>query len=232
MTRDVVDLGPIEGGDTRARLLEAGLRLFAARGFDSVTTRQLTKAAGVNIAAIGYHFGGKQELYRAVIEQQVAETEPIIGPVAARLREGLDAANGDRRALAAIAARLTDGLLAAFTGDARMRVRASLILREYAQPSDAFDILFKGRIEPLHKAVTELAAAAVGGDPEDPESVMRGHAVVGQIIVFFIARVVLWARLGWQDYTPERLATVRRTVTESVLASLDLPSPTTTEDGP
>jgi AcrR family transcriptional regulator len=225
MTRDIVDLGPIVGGDTRARLLEAGLRLFASRGFDSVTTRQLTKAAGVNIAAIGYHFGGKQELYRAVIEQQVAETEPILGPVMARLQDRLNAAKGDRKALAEVAAGLTDELLRAFTGDERMRVRAALILREYAHPSDAFDILFKGRIEPLHKAVTALAAAAVGGDPEDPECVMRGHAVVGQIIVFFIARVVLWARLGWEDYTPERLATVRAVVTASVLASLGLPAP-------
>ena len=222
---------PAPGSDTRERLLEAGLRLFATRGYDSVTTRQLTKAAEVNIAAIAYHFGGKRELYQAVVERLVVETEPVFGPVVAGLTQGVQRARGDRAALARVAAHLTEGLLHGFVGDQRMRWRVALVTREYAEPSDAFRILFEGRIEPLHKAVTELAAAAIGHDAEEPESVVRAHAVAGQIIVFFIARAVIWARLGWDSYTAERLAMVVRVVTASVLGSLDLP-PVDAKEGP
>ena len=222
MTGMLTEDRPIEG-DTRDRLLEAGLRLFAARGFDSVSTRELTRAAGVNIAAIGYHFGGKEELYLAVIQRQVEETEPLIGPVTRRLVEAVRASKGDRETLARVAAGFVTGMLRAFLGNERMRLRAAVVLREYAQPSEAFTILFKGRMESLHKAVTELAAAAIGRDPEEPESVIRAHAIMGQIIIFFIARVVLWARLGCEDYDAETLERIERELTASVIASLGLP---------
>ena len=212
-------------GDTRERLLEAGLWLFALHGFDSVSTRQLAGMAGVNIAAIAYHFGGKKELYHAVVEQQVKETESTIAPAAAQVTAALNGAGGDRRALARLAAGLVENLLRVFTGSDRMRLRGALILREYALPTSAFEILFKGRIEPLHKAVTTLTAAALGRSPADPATVVRAHAVFGQIIVFFVGRIVLFARLGWTGYGENEFEMVRREATESVLASLGLPQP-------
>lgn len=45
--------------ETRRRLVEAGLDLFGRGGLDAVSTRQLADAAGVNLNAIQYHFGGK-----------------------------------------------------------------------------------------------------------------------------------------------------------------------------
>ena len=212
------------GGETRERLLEAGLRLFATHGYESVSTRQLTRAADANIAAIAYHFGGKQELYQAVAERLVSETEPLFGPVLVALADGVHRARGDRPALARVAAAFTQGMLSGFVGDERMRWRAALMTREFAQPSETFAIVFKGRIEPMHKAVTQLVAASLERDVDDPETVMRAHAVAGQIIFFFLARVVLWARLDWDSYTPERLALVLRAVTASVLGSLGLPA--------
>ena len=70
---------------TRTQLIDAGLRLFAIHGYDGVTTRQLSRQAGANLAAIAYHFGGKQGLYRAVLEKLVADTEPRFGPERRRL---------------------------------------------------------------------------------------------------------------------------------------------------
>src|SRR5947207_9900827 len=52
--------------ETRQRLIRAGLVLFGAQGLDGVSTRQLAAAAKVNQAAIPYHFGGKEGVYRAV----------------------------------------------------------------------------------------------------------------------------------------------------------------------
>lgn len=54
--------------DTRERLLEAALDLFAEHGFEGVTVRDLSAKAGVNLQAIGYHFGDKLGLYRTLVE--------------------------------------------------------------------------------------------------------------------------------------------------------------------
>ena len=52
--------------ETRARLLQAGLRLFALQGYSKTSTRELAEAAGANVASISYYFGDKAGLYRAV----------------------------------------------------------------------------------------------------------------------------------------------------------------------
>lgn len=52
---------------TKERILDAAERLFAEKGVDASSLRQVTGAAGVNVAAIHYHFGSKEELLRAVI---------------------------------------------------------------------------------------------------------------------------------------------------------------------
>ena len=47
---------------TRSSILEAAERLYADRGFADVTLRDIVAAAGVNLAAVNYHFGSKDEL--------------------------------------------------------------------------------------------------------------------------------------------------------------------------
>jgi AcrR family transcriptional regulator len=58
--------------DTRLKLIETATSLFAKKGFAAVSVRELARAAGANVAAISYHFGGKEGLYQAVLEEQFA----------------------------------------------------------------------------------------------------------------------------------------------------------------
>jgi AcrR family transcriptional regulator len=68
---------------TRDRILKAAERLFAERGYDATSIRTIVAKAGVNQAAINYHFGGKDGLYREVLraalraltEHQLAHAE-------------------------------------------------------------------------------------------------------------------------------------------------------------
>jgi AcrR family transcriptional regulator len=53
---------------TRTHILQTVPSIFASHGFAGASTRQLASAAGVNIATIAYHFGGKQGLYEAVLD--------------------------------------------------------------------------------------------------------------------------------------------------------------------
>src|SRR5689334_9669705 len=56
------------GERTRTRLMDAALDLLAERGEEGVTLRELTDAAGANVAAVSYHFGSLQSLCDAAIE--------------------------------------------------------------------------------------------------------------------------------------------------------------------
>ncbi len=62
------------GGDaTRKRILKSAERLFAKSGIDAVSIRDITDAAGVNTAAIHYHFGSKSGLIEALLARWAGE---------------------------------------------------------------------------------------------------------------------------------------------------------------
>lgn len=60
--------------DTKDRILDAAESLFARQGFAATSLRQITAGAGVNLAAVNYHFQSKEALFVAVIKRKV---EPI-----------------------------------------------------------------------------------------------------------------------------------------------------------
>ena len=57
--------------NSKQRILEAATKLFAQNGFDAVSTRKICKKASVNLCMISYYFGGKQELYDAIIDDLI-----------------------------------------------------------------------------------------------------------------------------------------------------------------
>jgi AcrR family transcriptional regulator len=58
---------PERTNETVERILLAATRLFAAHGFDGVSTREIAAAVGLNVATVNYHVGGKRELYSAIL---------------------------------------------------------------------------------------------------------------------------------------------------------------------
>jgi AcrR family transcriptional regulator len=56
---------------TKGRILDTAEELFMEHGFEATTLRQITAAAGVNLAAVHYHFGGKEELFEAVLTRRL-----------------------------------------------------------------------------------------------------------------------------------------------------------------
>ena len=55
--------------DTRDRLIKAAIPLFARKGFEGTSIKELAQEAGVNVSLVSYHFGGKEGLYRACLEE-------------------------------------------------------------------------------------------------------------------------------------------------------------------
>lgn len=57
----------LDNEPTKVRILDSALQLFASRGFDGATTREIADSAGVNHALIKYHFGNKDALWKAAV---------------------------------------------------------------------------------------------------------------------------------------------------------------------
>ena len=70
--------------DTKLAILDAAERAFAENGFERVSIRRIVAAAGVNIAAVHYHFGSKEALIEAVFNRRIQ-------PINARRLEMLEA---------------------------------------------------------------------------------------------------------------------------------------------
>ncbi|AQA09507.1 TetR/AcrR family transcriptional regulator [Streptomyces samsunensis] len=69
--------------DTRTQILDSAEALFAERGYRGTSVRAITDGAGANLAAVGYHFGSKAELWAAVAHR-------VIEPINAAQNAGLD----------------------------------------------------------------------------------------------------------------------------------------------
>lgn len=72
----------VKGDVTKGRLLEATERLIAEKGFDAVSVRDITGLAKANVAAVNYHFGSRECLLGALLEQRM---KPIFVERAERL---------------------------------------------------------------------------------------------------------------------------------------------------
>ncbi len=69
---EVISLSPARGaGATKARILDAAEALFMEHGFEATSLRSITATAGVNLAAVNYHFGSKEELFQAVLTRRL-----------------------------------------------------------------------------------------------------------------------------------------------------------------
>lgn len=77
--------------ETVERILDAAEQLFAERGFAETSLRLITSKAGVNLAAVNYHFGSKKALIQAVFSR-------FLGPFCASLERELDRRQAQQKA--------------------------------------------------------------------------------------------------------------------------------------
>ncbi len=137
--------------DARARLLAAGLRLFAQQGYAKTSTRELAESAQVNVASISYYFGDKAGLYRAVF------TEPLGSPSDDLARyAGTDLSLED--ALRGFYA----GFLEPLKQGETARWCMKLHFREMLEPTGLCDVNEALCITPMHNALVELLRRHLG----------------------------------------------------------------------
>ena len=84
---------------SRRAILDAAETAFAARGYDGASMGAIARGAGVSSALPAYFFGGKDGLYRAVLERLLAAREARLEPLAARAAAELERSGHPRAAL-------------------------------------------------------------------------------------------------------------------------------------
>jgi AcrR family transcriptional regulator len=172
-------------GQAREQLLAAATELFAERGYDRTTTRDLAERAGVDAALIARYFGTKAGLYLAALREELGDGPPpdllrpdrmaaLLGRLEARgpgpvfraaVQEHEDA-GVQAAAREALHARLVDPLRTRFekAGLDRPQLRAELVVAAFAgvalgRTSGAFEELAATPTEELVELLTDLISA-------------------------------------------------------------------------
>jgi len=142
------------------RLLRAAIRIFAAKGYAKASTREICQAAGANVAAIHYYFGGKQGLYQAVLAKPVQDVVSLI-PCAADDQTMPTMEEALRQFYGAFLTPLIHG------GDEFADLRR-VTLREMVEPTQAFADVLHQSIAPEHHGLVAMLAQHCGvSEPDD-----------------------------------------------------------------
>ena len=202
---------------TRTRLLEAGLRLFGGHGPHGVSTRELAREAGVNLAAIPYHFGSKEGVYVAVAER-------IVESIGIGLMHAADEVNArlaqaqrrQRPELLKLLLGLMTTMLRTIALAPERAVVGMFIIREQMQPTDAFTVLYEGFMRPVGAAYANLIAALRGLSPEDARVGIEVQILVGQVLGFCTGRETLLRRMRWKRLDEKRITEIERVMEDVV----------------
>jgi AcrR family transcriptional regulator len=198
---------------TKDRLLEVAVRIFGLRGLDGTSLRLVVREAGVNLAAVGYHFSNKEGMYRAVIEQIVAVGQAEMKEETERVNWALSQKNLSK----AQVRKLLHDFVAAFV-DLLLSKKAtayiSILNREQMNSTPAFDILYDRMLRPLHETLTGLVARLTGMPESTEEAILCAHGILGQAVIFSTYREAVLRRLKWKGYethgTQQIVALVQR----------------------
>lgn len=177
--------------DSKTRLLLAAGPVFAEKGFQGATVREICETAQVNIASVNYHFGDKESLYVETVrrarqmraEQYPMPEWPAGTPAEVRLRQFIKT--------------MVERMLAEEETPWQLR----LLMREVLEPTEACRQLvneyFRPQMERMHQMLRELA-------PHVSDAMLHkiGFSIIGQCFYYRVSRQIVELL-----ETPERMAT-------------------------
>jgi AcrR family transcriptional regulator len=217
--RRPADGGYARGEETRARIVEAAMKVFAAEGFARASTRRIAAEAGVNPPALQYYFDSKEGLHRAcgdlIIDHCRATLDPAREDAEAALAEG-----SPEEALEGVC-RFLDVLAKLSVTSRETPVWSHFMNR--AQMDDggpAYRHVKATLAEPMHGLLARLVGRVIGQSAEDEEVKLRALILSSQISGLHRDRENVLAELGWPDFGGPRLALVTRIAREHTRAAL------------
>jgi AcrR family transcriptional regulator len=133
---------------TEQKIVAAAVPLFASKGFDAVSVKELAEAAGVNIALISYYFGGKEKLYMHILSHIIEMLDQLLCELEASTKDPVE--------------RLRLFLTSAAKGHESNPYIGQLLNTEKLRPTaGAHEILHKGGLK-IHMFMTRCIREAIG----------------------------------------------------------------------
>jgi AcrR family transcriptional regulator len=173
--------------DARGRLVLAALRLFAEKGYESATTREISLAAEANLSAIRYYFGDKAGLYRAAFLEPLSDM-PCRTNLEAYIKLPLPQALG---------LFFRDFLQPLKLGE-QMRWAMKLRFREMTEPTGLWLEEIDAEIRPQHEAMVALLQQHLGLNEVDADLQRLAFAVIGMGVHFYVGQDVvslIWPKM-------------------------------------
>lgn len=174
--------GSFAQGGPCQRILDAAERLFSEKGYEATSVRDITQEAGCNLAAVNYHFGNKENLYRQVFIRQftLIRNQRLAG-IAAYLENQAESYTLEGL-IRAFAATFLSACNACSSGDGNERERWSQLLsREMLDQRLGSDIFLHEVIVPVRDAFRSALDKVFPGLSEQ-NVMMCMTSIVGQMM--------------------------------------------------
>ncbi len=200
---------------TRERILEAAGEIFAEKGFEAATVRDICTSGGANIAAVNYYFGDKQRLYvetvvrahRWRMDQFEFPKWSAETPARQKLRDFI-----------------TTFLRRVLTGPGDTW-HTRLIMREITQPTQACAELVQSSIRPQFEVLIEIIRELIPPSTSEEKLHLLAFSVVGQCLFYHFADPVVRNLLDADEYESLEIQKLAEHVAEFSLGALGHPSP-------
>ena len=162
-----------DGLATRQRLLDVAAAVFADKGYRDTTVGEICERAGVNTAAINYHFGGKDELYAAAWKNGFDEALRVYPPGGGVA----DDAPAEARFHG-----LISSLLHRVLSEGRLGHAGRLLVRELTHPTEAIEHVRNEAIRPLHERASGLIREMLGPQATETDLAFSAMSVIHQCL--------------------------------------------------
>ncbi len=191
-----------KGEAVRERILSVALEAFAQAGFKNATTRGIAEAAGVNLPALQYYFGSKEDLYRACAEAVVERYRTQMTGVREQALEVLRNNPSPEAARAQLKALMR--VLATFlTGAREAPIWGRFTARLMTSSGGGLEILQTRLWEPGVKLVADLIS--VVGNFNETTARMRAMWLISNAMTFQAGQKVSVQLVGWRRMDAEEL---------------------------
>jgi len=193
--------------ETRRRLLEAATLVFAEKGFEKASTREIASRAKANIGSIHYHFGDKAALYRAVFAEHFNAEQQLDERLA-----------GSLEPFEVVYRELHLRFLAAICGSSFSRIMA----REQFEPTGLLGNRVIRELRRRHGLLVDAICRKLGVEKPDAEIQRLTFALIGMIVLFDHGRPLVEALAPellkgkrWAETMVARLAPYAEAVIEA-----------------
>lgn len=207
--------------ETQTRILDAAEELFMQHGFEGASMRMLTGRAGVNLAAINYHFGSKDALIEAVFRRRL---DPENAERIAELDRLEKAAGGAPLAPSTIIRAFVGTSLRMIQDERGGRNFIRLLGRTYTDPARRIRALIGQLYAPAMARFKEAFARALPELPRE-ELVWRLHFMFGTLSYTLAATDTLELIAGCKPEDRYDAAVLEERLTEFLVAGLLAPVP-------